>query len=82
MLKSGLILKKKHPERKNWVRIVLTDKGREALKISLELKAVINILTALSPQERDQLKALLKKISLAATQELTQMETVSLPVFP
>lgn len=82
MLKNGLILKEKHPERKNWIRVTITDQGRQAMECSLQLKVVTSVMSTLSVEERAQFKSLLVKIRQAAAEELNQMETVSLPPFP
>ena len=61
MKKAGLVKKTKNLERKNLVRITLTEKGQQAYKQALKRKSVQKIMSALSEEERKKLKSLLEK---------------------
>jgi DNA-binding MarR family transcriptional regulator len=55
MEKRGLVRKVKDLERKNMIRIVITEKGEQAYQRSREMKVIPSILSCLSPKERDNL---------------------------
>jgi DNA-binding MarR family transcriptional regulator len=55
MERRGLVRKVKDLERKNMIRIVLTEKGEQACQRSREKKVIPSILSCLSPKERDNL---------------------------
>jgi len=59
MEKQGLVKKVKDLNRKNLVRVVLTDKGREAYHLSSQRKSIRKIMSSLSPEDRKQLRSLL-----------------------
>lgn len=62
MEQRGLVTRSKDMEKKNWVRVNFTEKGREALQISLQGQAVRRVLSLLSSEERQRLKAYLNII--------------------
>ena len=62
MERRGLITRSKNMSKKNQVRVNFTDKGREALQVSLQGKAVRRVLSMLSSEERQRLKAYLNII--------------------
>ena len=62
MEKQGLIEKKKDLEKKNLVRIVLTEAGEEAYQHSKEMKIIREIMSYLSPEESKNLRAYLEKL--------------------
>jgi len=70
MEKQGLIRKAKDLERKNLVRITLTEKGEEAYQGQTEMRVISKILSSLSPKERDKLGSYLKKLRDVAIIEL------------
>ena len=70
MEKAGLIKKVKDLEKKNLVRIVLTDKGCEAYKLSTRHDSINNILSCLSPEELQQFGEYLHRIRGKALSEL------------
>jgi DNA-binding MarR family transcriptional regulator len=70
MQKQGLITKTKDLERKNLIRVTLTEKGEKAYKKSRQMKVVPKILSRLSQNERDNLRAYLEKLRSKAFKEL------------
>jgi DNA-binding MarR family transcriptional regulator len=62
MEKRGYVKRTKDMERKNIVRVVVTDKGDEAYNKSLKREAIIKAFSALSDEERQQLASCLEKI--------------------
>jgi len=70
MEKQGLVRKVKDLERKNMIRIVLTEKGEQAYQRSREVKVVDKILSCLSPKERDSLRTYLKALRKKALEEI------------
>jgi MarR family transcriptional regulator for hemolysin len=70
MEKQGLIKRTKDLDRKNQVRITLTEMGEKAYKHQTEMKAVGKILSTLTPEECNKLGATLKKLRDEAIKEL------------
>ena len=70
MEKQGLVRKVNDLERKNLIRVEITEKGEEAYRRSRELKVIPKTLSRLSPKERDNLRAYLKTLRDEALQEL------------
>jgi len=70
MQKAGLIKKTKNLDRKNLVRITLTEKGQQAFQMSLKRVVVNQIFSALSEEQKEQLKAILKTLLESAIGEL------------
>ena len=62
MEKHGLIKRTKDLDRKNMVRIVITEKGHEAYNHSLKRTSVIEAISTLSEDERQQLASYLERI--------------------
>ena len=70
MEKRGLVRKVNDLERKNLIRVEITEKGEEAYRRSKELKVIRKTLSRLSPKERDNLRAYVKTLRDDALQEL------------
>lgn len=70
MVKKGLVKKVKDLDRKNLVRVALTDKGLEAFKQSSKRGPIHRIMSVLTRKERDNLKTYLKKIMDTARNEI------------
>ena len=70
MEKRGLVTKVKDLDRKNLVRVMLTDKGREAYHQSTKRESVHEILSCLSKEERQQLWSGLKALRDKAMKEI------------
>ena len=62
MEKAGLVTKHKDLDRKNMIRIALTDKGRHAYEQSTIREPIHLILSALSEDEREKLRSYLNRI--------------------
>jgi DNA-binding MarR family transcriptional regulator len=70
MEKEGLVTKTKDLERKNLVRVSITEKGRQAYKQSTKRKSIHKLLSVLSEEERQQMMASLEKLRKRALKEL------------
>jgi len=70
MEKQGLVRKVNDLERKNMIRIVLTEKGEQAYQRSRGVKAIDKILSCLSPEERDSLRTYLETLRNKALGEI------------
>ncbi len=63
MEKQGYVTVHRGPRKGGPVQVAMTDKGREAVDLAWEREQVVaQILSALSPQERNSLKVLLEKV--------------------
>jgi DNA-binding MarR family transcriptional regulator len=69
MEKQGLIRKTKDLPIKNVVRVTLTEKGEEAYTQSSKTRAIRNILSCLSPEERDTLREYMERLRGKAIEE-------------
>lgn len=81
MERDGLITKVKDLDRKNLIRIALTDKGREAYKKSAERESIHRIMSYLSDEERRQLRSCLRKLLGEALRELRYDREGPFPLF-
>ena len=79
MEKDGLVKRIRAPGGKNLTRIILTDKGEQAYHQSIKREATNEIMSTISEEERQQLKACLEKIQDAA---LRQLGINQKPTFP
>ena len=70
MEKEGLVLKIRDLDKKNQVRIVLTDKGRDIYLKTLNLESIRRLMSPLSNVERLQLKSCLEKLRDISFKEL------------
>ena len=70
MERQGLVRKAKDLERKNMIRVALTEKGEEAYHRTTELKAIRNILLSLSKEELENLRKYLETMRNKAIEEL------------
>ena len=69
MDKDGLIRRVKDLSKKNMIRVELTEKGHEAYRQISKRETVHRIISALSEEERQQLKVCLTKIREKALEE-------------
>ncbi len=69
MEKQGLVKRAKDLERKNVVRVTLTEQGEEAYRRATEMKPILRVMSLLSPEERDSLRAYLKTVRDKALEE-------------
>ena len=70
MEKKGLVRKVKDLERKNLIRVLLTEKGREAYVKSAERVSIHRVMSSLSEEEQEKLRTLLGIIWSRALEEL------------
>ena len=70
MEKQGLVKKVNDLDRKNLVRVCLTDKGRQVYHEAVKRKTILEILSCLSETEGQQLESSLKKLRDEALKEL------------
>jgi DNA-binding MarR family transcriptional regulator len=70
MEKQGLVKRTKNLDRKNQLRITLTEKGEQAYQKQIEMRGIGKILSTLSQEECDKLGAGLKKLRDEAVKEL------------
>lgn len=69
MQEDGLVRKVKDLERKNWIRIELTDKGEEALRQAMDIEIIGTIISSLSDEEQDILLSYLNKLRTKSFEE-------------
>ena len=69
MEKQGFVKRVKDLERKNVIRVAITEKGEEAYRRSKDMKAIRKTLSCLSPEERDSLRAYLERLRNSALDE-------------
>ena len=79
MEKQGLIRKTKDLDRKNQVRVQLTEKGREAHNQSTERESIHEIMSSLSEEERHQLRSYLHRLRNAALKRLGIEREITFP---
>lgn len=81
MEKRGLVRRVKDLERKNLVRVVLTENGCEAFNRSIKRDSIHKLMSALSHEERKQFQICLKKLWNKALQDLDVGRTSASPLF-
>ncbi len=70
MEKQGLIRKTRDLERKNLVRVTLTEKGEKAYQQQSEMRIIRKLLSSLSPKQRNNLTTYLRILRSKALDEL------------
>jgi len=70
MEKDGLIKKTKDLNRKNLIRVVLTEKGQQAYQQSTKRESIHRVASSLDEAEREELRAYLQRIRDRAFEEL------------
>ena len=70
MEKRGLVRKTQNLDRKNLVRVSITEKGQQAYDKSTRRKSIRKIMSSLSEEERRQLRSCLEKLQNKAFKEL------------
>lgn len=82
MDKAGLVKRSRDLEKKNLVRVALTEKGERAYRQALGGRAVQRIISSLSESERQKLKSLLETLRNKGLKELgLNPERVPYPKF-
>ena len=79
MEKQGLVRKVRNLEKKNLIRVVITEKGEEAYQQSKEAKVIHDVLSCFSQEERDNLRAYLETLRNKAVGELTVRHQLPFP---
>jgi len=69
---KGLIRREADSDRKNVIRVSITEKGEAAYQKSVKRRSVRNVISVLSPEERRQLAHCLEKMLPKALEELEQ----------
>ena len=70
MEKQGLVRRDKDLERRNMIRVTITEKGEKAFRRSRDMKVIRTILSGISPEQRDNLKPYLETLRKRALKEL------------
>ena len=78
MEKQGLVKKVKDLDRKNLVRVCLTDKGRQVYHEAVKRETIVKILSCLSETEGQQLASSLKRLRDKALKDLGIEDRVNL----
>jgi len=71
---QGLVKTTKDLQRKNWVRVSLTNKGEEAFTRQMSERAARNVASCLSKKEIDALNAICKKLRSKGAELIRQMQ--------
>ncbi len=79
MERDGLIRRVKDLDRKNLIRVKITEKGREAIHNARKMESIHKIMSSLTKEEHQQLRAILIKLWDKAIRELGIEER---PIFP
>jgi len=79
MVGKGLITKNKDMERRNLVRIELTEKGKEAYTLSTRRRAIFDVMSELDSTERRMFCCMLERLQTKALKVLGVEER---PAFP
>jgi MarR family transcriptional regulator for hemolysin len=79
MEKQGLLTKTKSLDRRGRVKVKITEKGEEALRLSSERKLLRKVMLCLTPKETKQLESCLELIRDNAINELDLHEKKILP---
>jgi MarR family transcriptional regulator, 2-MHQ and catechol-resistance regulon repressor len=70
MEEKGLVKKYHDLDKKNLVRVAITEKGTQAYELSRKRGPIHRIMAVLTDEERDQLRELLRKLQAEARKEL------------
>ena len=71
---DGLLKTTKDLKRKNWVRLSLTNKGKQAFNRQMTQKLARNVTSCLSKKEKDAIAPVCQKLRLHATEMIRQMQ--------
>ena len=70
MARRGLVKKVKDLDRKNLVRVVMTEKGKKTYELSIKRGPIHRILGSLEAKERKEFRAILEKLFVKARKEI------------
>jgi len=79
MERDGLIRRIKDLDRKNLISVKITEKGHEAIHNAKKMESIHKIMSSLTKEEHQQLRAILRKLWDKAIRELGIEER---PIFP
>jgi len=79
MEREGLVRKVKDLDRKNLVRVAITEKGHQVYRQSTKIESIRKVLSSLSKEEQQQLMSYLETLRDKALEELG---VKSKPPFP
>ena len=78
MQKKGLVTKKKDKKRGNVVRISMTEKGKEMCRHVMAKEIIARVMSALTDEQREQLRVCLTALMTEALKELGMEEEMTL----
>ena len=81
MEKEGLVKKFKDLDKKNQVRVMMTEKGHELYYQTLELESVRRMMSSLSSEQRQQLRSYLLTLRNSAVKELGTRYEIPFPAW-
>ena len=70
MEEKGLITKTTDAERRNVVRVSLTEKGEQTYNGLIKRKSIYSIIMSMNDEEREQLESILLKLQTASRNQL------------
>jgi len=70
MEKAGLVSRVRDLDKKNLVRVALTEKGQQAYRDSLKRESLHNIIASLSKEKRQQIRLCLKELRDTALKQV------------
>jgi DNA-binding MarR family transcriptional regulator len=70
MAKRGLVKKVKDLDRKNLVRVVMTEKGKKTYELSTKRGPIHRIMSSMAPEEKKNFRATLEKLLATARKEI------------
>ena len=81
MEREGLVRKVKDLDRKNLVRVAITEKGHQVYRQSTKIESIRKVLSSLSKEEQQQLMSCLETLRDKALEELGVKSKPSFPQF-
>ena len=79
MEKAGLVEKRNDLDRKNLVRVSLTEKGRQAYHQTTQRNVIHNIMSAMAEPQRRELRSALQVVQQATQQEMVKLDYSGFP---
>ena len=79
MEKQGLVKRVRDLQRKNMVRIAITDRGEKAYRKLADISAITSIMSCLSSREQESLRETLLKLRRKALEELRMRQPLPYP---
>ena len=81
MEKVGLVAKRKDLHKKNLVRVIITQKGKQARDNAIKRESIQRIMSILNEEEREILRSQLEKLIYRAQEELSNGKKPAFPEF-